>query len=114
MAGFRALPRRKAAMPILIIAWKIPPGLKAPSRALADFDIMHTLRERYLTHIKMLSSKWPHLQLLADFMDVGTTPVRWNANVPGGYPVDNKPRGELKLEDLAPCRLLPLSIYRSR
>ncbi|EKD20377.1 hypothetical protein MBM_01059 [Drepanopeziza brunnea f. sp. 'multigermtubi' MB_m1] len=31
----------------------------------------------YLTHVKALSNTWPHLRLLADFMEVGTTPLRW-------------------------------------
>jgi hypothetical protein len=31
----------------------------------------------YLTHVKALSNAWPHLRLLADFMEVGTTPLRW-------------------------------------
>jgi hypothetical protein len=31
----------------------------------------------YLTHIKALSNAWPHLRLLADFMEVSTTPSRW-------------------------------------
>lgn len=32
----------------------------------------------YLTHIKSLSSAWPTLRHLADFLEVGTTPLRWN------------------------------------
>lgn len=51
-------------------------------------------RGKYLEYLKLLSSKWPHLQLLADFMEVGTTPVRWNSSVPGGYPIDNNQRRE--------------------
>jgi hypothetical protein len=31
----------------------------------------------YLKHVKALSSTWPHLRLLADFMEVSTTPLRW-------------------------------------
>ncbi|KAF2667797.1 hypothetical protein BT63DRAFT_480711 [Microthyrium microscopicum] len=31
----------------------------------------------YLQHIKKLSNKWRHLRFLADFMEVGTTPLRW-------------------------------------
>ncbi|RGP63759.1 magnesium transport [Fusarium sporotrichioides] len=31
----------------------------------------------YLAHIKSLSVAWPHLRYLADFMEVGTSPVRW-------------------------------------
>ena len=31
----------------------------------------------YLKHVKDLSARWPHLRLLADFMEVSTTPVRW-------------------------------------
>jgi hypothetical protein len=31
----------------------------------------------YLTHIKSLSTTWHHLRLLADFMEVSTTPIRW-------------------------------------
>jgi hypothetical protein len=31
----------------------------------------------YLEHVKLLSNTWPHLRLLADFMEVSTTPERW-------------------------------------
>jgi hypothetical protein len=31
----------------------------------------------YLAHIKSLSRAWPSLRYLADFMQVGTTPLRW-------------------------------------
>jgi hypothetical protein len=31
----------------------------------------------HLLHIKSLSQAWPHLQYLADFMEVSTTPLRW-------------------------------------
>lgn len=31
----------------------------------------------YLEHVKFLSKAWPHLRLLADFMEVSTTPARW-------------------------------------
>ncbi|KAH7342986.1 hypothetical protein BKA65DRAFT_431202 [Rhexocercosporidium sp. MPI-PUGE-AT-0058] len=31
----------------------------------------------YLEHVKLLSGTWPHLRLLADFMEVSTTPLRW-------------------------------------
>lgn len=33
----------------------------------------------YLAHIKSLSALWPSLRLLADFMEIGTSPVRWGA-----------------------------------
>lgn len=49
---------------------------------------------KYLAHVKSLVLHWPHLQLLVDFMDVGTTPVRWQASVPGGYPENREKRGE--------------------
>lgn len=51
-------------------------------------------RGPYLTRIKQLVDRWPHLQLLADFMDVGTSPLRWNPSIPGGYPIDEKTRSE--------------------
>jgi hypothetical protein len=31
----------------------------------------------YLQHVKYLANAWPHLRILADFMDVGTSPMRW-------------------------------------
>jgi hypothetical protein len=31
----------------------------------------------YLRHVKYLSNTWPHLRVLADFMEVTTTPIRW-------------------------------------
>jgi len=31
----------------------------------------------YLKHIKSISPTWPHLRLLADFMEVSTSPLRW-------------------------------------
>jgi hypothetical protein len=31
----------------------------------------------YLKHIKAISPTWPHLRLLADFMEISTTPLRW-------------------------------------
>ncbi|ROW08281.1 hypothetical protein VMCG_03177 [Cytospora schulzeri] len=50
----------------------------------------------YLTYVKLLANQWPHLELLADFMDVGTTPLRWNPKVPGGYPADKTTRELMK------------------
>lgn len=34
-------------------------------------------RYPYLRHVKSLSANWPVLGLLADFMEVGTSPMRW-------------------------------------
>ncbi|KAF2624323.1 hypothetical protein BU25DRAFT_374167, partial [Macroventuria anomochaeta] len=31
----------------------------------------------YLTHVKLLSRSWPTLRHLADFMEVGTSPLQW-------------------------------------
>ncbi|KAF4338670.1 hypothetical protein FBEOM_7438 [Fusarium beomiforme] len=31
----------------------------------------------YLNYVKSLSKRWPQLELLADFMEVGTVPTRW-------------------------------------
>ncbi|KAF2965281.1 hypothetical protein GQX73_g8289 [Xylaria multiplex] len=31
----------------------------------------------YLRYLQTISSKWPHLRLLTDFMEVGTDPLRW-------------------------------------
>lgn len=53
---------------------------------------------KYLTHIKLLVNQWPHLQLLADFMDAGTTPVRWIPEVPGAYPEDKEKRENQRKE----------------
>lgn len=54
----------------------------------------------YLTHVKRLVRQWPHLELLADFMDVGTTPVRWNPKLPGGFSADPRVRGEQRVMPL--------------
>lgn len=50
----------------------------------------------YLKYIKdRLVRRWPHLQLLVDFMDVGTTPVRWNDQYKqGGYSSEPFKRGK--------------------
>ena len=55
----------------------------------------------YLRYLKVISSEWPQLRLLADFMEVGTDPLRWQ-NFYGDdkknvytYPDDFKARGEL-------------------
>lgn len=37
----------------------------------------HSNDRPYLKHVKLLSNTWPHLRLLADFMEVTTTPLRW-------------------------------------
>ncbi|KAF4630012.1 hypothetical protein G7Y89_g8127 [Cudoniella acicularis] len=45
-----------------------------------EWDILSTRKENnypYLNHVKSLSVTWPHLRLLADFMEVGTSPLRW-------------------------------------
>ncbi|KAF4625606.1 hypothetical protein G7Y89_g12558 [Cudoniella acicularis] len=45
-----------------------------------EWDILSTSKEKkypYLAHVKSLSVTWPHLRLLADFMEVSTTPTRW-------------------------------------
>ena len=34
-------------------------------------------RRPYLDHVKSLSVKWPHLRVLADFMEIGTSPTKW-------------------------------------
>jgi hypothetical protein len=31
----------------------------------------------YLQHVKNLGKSWPHLKILADFMEIGTSPQRW-------------------------------------
>jgi hypothetical protein len=33
----------------------------------------------YLQHVKQLEAAWPHLCTLTDFMEIGTTPSRWDA-----------------------------------
>lgn len=52
----------------------------------------------YLTHVRSLASRWPHLEMLADFMDVGTHPIRWNPQAPGAYPADAAKRDICKHE----------------
>lgn len=39
----------------------------------------------YLVYIRKLAAVWNHFQILADFMDVGTTAFRWISRTPGGY-----------------------------
>ncbi|KAM0420455.1 hypothetical protein ACHAPT_011747 [Fusarium lateritium] len=46
----------------------------------------------YLSYVKSLVGTWPQLQLLVDFMEVGTIPTRW-CTFPGEQPQKNqKPR----------------------
>ncbi|KAJ4393737.1 hypothetical protein N0V93_002952 [Gnomoniopsis smithogilvyi] len=59
----------------------------------------------YLSYVKALVRNWPHLQLLVDFMDVGTTPVRWNPGIPGGLPEDKKARSSERDERMARTRV---------
>lgn len=56
----------------------------------------------YLNYVKRVSLKWPNLKPLADFMEVGTDPLRWR-NFCGDdprnaytYPDDVDKRSELK------------------
>ena len=39
--------------------------------------LLYSTNRPYLKHVKSLSATWPHLRLLADFMEISTTPVRW-------------------------------------
>lgn len=48
----------------------------------------------YLRYVRTLSGHWDHLQLLADFMDAGTVPMRWLPGTPGGYSLDISRRGK--------------------
>ncbi|KAK0651082.1 hypothetical protein B0T16DRAFT_489168 [Cercophora newfieldiana] len=41
----------------------------------AEWKVEHP--EPYLQFVRDISSEWPHLRGLADFMEVGTEPVRW-------------------------------------
>ncbi|CAG8957247.1 hypothetical protein HYFRA_00009449 [Hymenoscyphus fraxineus] len=42
------------------------------------WELPSTEDRPYLSHIKNLSRIWPSLRLLADFMEIGTSPVRWS------------------------------------
>ncbi|EUC41168.1 hypothetical protein COCMIDRAFT_106850 [Bipolaris oryzae ATCC 44560] len=44
----------------------------------AEWEIPDPERLPYLAHIKSLSTSWKTLRHLADWMQVGTTPLRWN------------------------------------
>ncbi|PSR82100.1 hypothetical protein BD289DRAFT_339377, partial [Coniella lustricola] len=55
----------------------------------------------YATYVKTLVPGWPHLELLADFMDAGTAPMRWNPEYPGGYPEDPIEKQKQRLERMA-------------
>ncbi|KAF2760029.1 hypothetical protein EJ05DRAFT_319687 [Pseudovirgaria hyperparasitica] len=37
----------------------------------------HEDDHHYIKQVKKLSTRWPHLRLLADFMEIGTTPLQW-------------------------------------
>lgn len=37
----------------------------------------HSETKDYLSYMKYLAPRWPHLQVLVDFMEVGTIPTRW-------------------------------------
>ncbi|KAH9216456.1 hypothetical protein DL95DRAFT_460309 [Leptodontidium sp. 2 PMI_412] len=50
------------------------------NKAQEQWDILSNPEKKkypYLEHVKLLSGTWPHLRLLADFMEVSTTPLRW-------------------------------------
>lgn len=53
-----------------------------------------------MAYVKELSYDWPELRLLADFMEVGTDPIRWrNYHENDGknqytYPDDGSKRGK--------------------
>ncbi|KAH6723924.1 hypothetical protein BKA61DRAFT_587352 [Leptodontidium sp. MPI-SDFR-AT-0119] len=50
------------------------------NKAQEQWDILSNPEKKkypYLGHVKLLSGTWPHLRLLADFMEVSTTPLRW-------------------------------------
>ncbi|KAI3392038.1 hypothetical protein diail_6312, partial [Diaporthe ilicicola] len=66
----------------------------------------------YLTHVKLIAKQWPHLQLLADFMDVGTHPIRWNSKAPGGYPSNRDERERCRLERIKKTRVRLLEYPR--
>ncbi|KAI1364335.1 hypothetical protein F5Y08DRAFT_328797 [Xylaria arbuscula] len=58
----------------------------------------------YLKYLRIVSSEWPQLRLLADFMEVGTDPLRWK-NFHGDvkinaytYPEDHEGRGKRQSE----------------
>lgn len=42
-----------------------------------DNETKHSKSNDYLSYVKYLTPSWPHLQLLVDFMEVGTIPTRW-------------------------------------
>ncbi|KAG4442679.1 hypothetical protein IFR05_001864 [Cadophora sp. M221] len=53
---------------------------KEVTEAQKQWDIISNPEKKkypYLEHVKLLSGTWPHLRLLADFMEVSTTPLRW-------------------------------------
>lgn len=57
-------------------------------------------RGPYLEYVNGLSKKWPHLQFLSDFMEVGTHPLRWDQGLlrePGAYSADPNMKGEGRL-----------------
>ncbi|KAF3761832.1 hypothetical protein M406DRAFT_353282 [Cryphonectria parasitica EP155] len=56
---------------------------------------------KYLTYVKQLSKNWPHLELLADFMMVGTMPMRWIPNALGSYPDDWDEKLEARQDRMA-------------
>ena len=53
----------------------------------------------YLTHVKMLSTSWPTLRHLADFMEVGTSPLQWK------YIKNKNGAGEERYERIKRCKI---------
>ena len=39
--------------------------------------VAKNVRKPYQKYVRQLSGKWPHFRLLLDFMEVGTSPMRW-------------------------------------
>lgn len=54
----------------------------------------------YLAHVKSLAPLWPPLRLLADFMEIGTTPLRWKS-MSGNGDAPGLRKRELEIEERA-------------
>ena len=64
-----------------------------------EWGVKQPGRYPYLEFVREISSEWPHLRRLADFMEIGTIPTRWqdyygvDRNNAYTYPIDFKGRG---------------------
>ncbi|CRK29233.1 hypothetical protein BN1708_004910 [Verticillium longisporum] len=49
-----------------------------PAECVQEWELCDNIKRPYLDHIKAVSHAWPHLRYLAHWMEVTTSPVKWN------------------------------------